>query len=313
MDPKGKIIQTNHPPGVFGHFWGWPTGDWLGTSSFSQGGAFFPLKNKDKTSTVLYAPVNQTGTYTLLVHSTLFGGEETTESISLAAKFTTILPDEKPPQIKFSVPEIINKEFDILPEIIEKNPDFIKYYIDGEERDQGQLPLRFGMLPDGQHELRIHARDILGYETEKTFSFSVDNTPPEILVKLPKNGTKVSHSLEIDFEVNDPNLAESWGITIMLPGDKFLNDITSHSLDTTNFDDGTYDITIVARDLLDNKHTQTISFDVDHSLVQAIPSESKSSVAQDMVLIIISVIVAAGVLTSIIMRNKRKDLKLVKS
>ena len=90
----------------------------------------------------------------------------------------------------------------------------------------------------------------------------------------------------------------------MLPGDKFLNDITSHSLDTTNFADGTYDITIVARDLLDNKHTQTISFDVDHSLVQAIPSESKSSVAQDMVLIIISIIVAAGVV-----RNRTSEMK----
>ena len=99
IDPQGKIVQTNFPPGVFGHFWGWPTGDWLGTSSFSQGGGFFPVKNKDNTSTVLYAPINQTGTYTLLVHSTLFGGESTTEPLSLAAKFTTILPDNKPPEI----------------------------------------------------------------------------------------------------------------------------------------------------------------------------------------------------------------------
>ena len=311
MDPKGKIIQTNHPPGVIGHFWGWPTGDWLGTSSFSQGGAFFPLKNKDKTSTVLYAPVNQTGTYTLLVHSTLFGGEETTESISLAAQFTTIIPDNMPPEIIFTMPELIDRSFKIKPEIVEKNLEFVKYYLDGKHVEVDVLESE--LLSDGEHNLRIFARDILGYETEKTFSFSVDNTPPEILVKLPKNGTKVSHSLEIDFEVNDPNLAESWGITIMLPGDKFLNDITSHSLDTTNFADGTYDITIVARDLLDNKHTQTISFDVDHSLVQAISSESKSSVPQDMILIIISIIVAAGVLTSIIMRNKRKDSKMVKS
>ena len=311
MDPKGKIIQTNHPPGVFGHFWGWPTGDWLGTSSFSQGGAFFPLKNKDKTSTVLYAPVNQTGTYTLLVHSTLFGGEETTESISLAAQFTTIIPDNMPPEIIFTMPELIDRSFKIKPEIVEKNLEFVKYYLDDKQVEINVLESE--LLSDGEHNLRIFARDILGYETEKTFSFSVDNTPPEILVKLPKNGTKVSHSLEIDFEVNDPNLAEIRGITIVLPKDRFLNDITSHSLNTTNFDDGTYDITIVARDLLDNKHTQTISFVVDHSFVQAIPSESKSSVPQNMVLIIISVIVAAGVLTSIIMRNKRKDSKLVKS
>ena len=102
IDPQGKIIQTNFPSGVFGEFLGWPTSDWLGTSSFSGGGTFFPLKNKDNTSTVLFAPINQTGTYTLLVHSTLFDGTSVTEPISLAAKFTTILPDEKSPVINLN-------------------------------------------------------------------------------------------------------------------------------------------------------------------------------------------------------------------
>ena len=90
MDPSGKIIQTNVPSGVFGEFLGWTSLDWLGNSPFSQGGGFFPVKNKDNTSTVLYVPINQTGTYTLLTHSTLFGGSSTTEPITLAAKFTNI-------------------------------------------------------------------------------------------------------------------------------------------------------------------------------------------------------------------------------
>jgi len=90
MDPSGKIIQTNVPSGVFGHFDGWPSIDWLGDSAFSQGGGFFPVKNKDATSTVLYVPLNQTGTYTILTHSTLFAGNSTTEPITLAAKFTNI-------------------------------------------------------------------------------------------------------------------------------------------------------------------------------------------------------------------------------
>ena len=90
MDPSGKIIQTNVPSGVFGHFLGWPSLDWLGNSLFSQGGGFFPVKNKDATSTVLYVPLNQTGTYTILTHSTLFAGNSTTEPITLAAKFTNI-------------------------------------------------------------------------------------------------------------------------------------------------------------------------------------------------------------------------------
>jgi len=90
MDPSGQIIQTNVPSGVFGHFLGWPSLDWLGNSPFSQGGGFFPVKNKDDTSTVLHVPINQTGTYTLLTHSTLFGGSSTTEPITLVAKFTNI-------------------------------------------------------------------------------------------------------------------------------------------------------------------------------------------------------------------------------
>lgn len=40
MDPLGQIIQTNVPSGVFGHFLGWPSLDWLGNSLFSQGGGF---------------------------------------------------------------------------------------------------------------------------------------------------------------------------------------------------------------------------------------------------------------------------------
>ena len=90
IDPLGNIAQSNVAPGVFGHFNNWPSSDWLGTTPFSQGGGFFPVKNKDDTSTVLYVPINQTGTYTMMTHSTLFGGNETTEPFSLAAKFTNI-------------------------------------------------------------------------------------------------------------------------------------------------------------------------------------------------------------------------------
>ncbi len=93
MNPTGEIIQTNMPSGIFGHFLGWASLDWLGSSVFSQGGGFFPVKNKDNTSTVIYVPINQTGTYSLLAHATLFGGNSTTEPITLAAKFSTISAD----------------------------------------------------------------------------------------------------------------------------------------------------------------------------------------------------------------------------
>ena len=135
MDPFGKIIQTNVPSGVFGHFLGWPSLDWLGNSLFSQGGGFYPVKNNDDTSTVLYVPINQTGTYTLLTHSTLFGGNSTTEPITLSAKFTNISSDEIIySETDFSVkPIIVNSEksetdFSVKPIIVnsEKSETILK-------------------------------------------------------------------------------------------------------------------------------------------------------------------------------------------
>ena len=308
IDPEGKIIQTNFPSGVFGEFLGWPTGDWLGTSSFSGGGTFYPLKNKDNTSTVLFAPINQTGTYTLLVHSTLFDGTSIVEPISVAAKFTTIIPDDKPPQITFKVPKLINKKFDVLPEIIEKNPDTVKYYLDGEERTRQQLPLNFGMLPDGEHELRIQAVDIVGNDAEKTFSFTVDNTPPEILVKSPKDSITVADSLEIDFKVEDKNLAEDGAITILLPDGESLEDVTSHSFDVSEMDDGPYYLTITAVDIAENEQKMMIEFNVDHTFVPELPVISKDTdpSSENSVLIMIGAVIVAAIVIPIIIKRIRK-------
>jgi len=98
MSPDGSIISSNVPSGVFGHFMEWPSLDWLGNSLFSQGGGFFPVMNKDEFSTVLQIPINQTGTHTILTHTTLFAGDTVTEPLTLVAKFTDILshPNEIP-------------------------------------------------------------------------------------------------------------------------------------------------------------------------------------------------------------------------
>jgi hypothetical protein len=121
IDPMGKIVQTNVPSGVFGHFMGWPSLDWLGPTPFSQGGGFYPVKNKDDTSTVLFVPINQTGTYSVLTHSTLFGGEEPTESISLAAKFSNIVINPTfPISTESEIPPTDEKTNDS--ELISNNP-----------------------------------------------------------------------------------------------------------------------------------------------------------------------------------------------
>jgi len=314
IDPQGKIIQTNFPSGVFGEYWGWPTTDWLGTSGFSQGGTFYPVKNKDNTSTVLYAPINQTGIYTLLVHSTLFEGKTSTEPVSLAAKFSTILPDDKPPEIILELPELINNSFEILPEIIEKNPDFVKYYLDGQEIELNTLQTK--LLPDGQHDLRIYVRDMVENEVDRTFSFTVDNTPPEILIRSPENNTTVSHSLQIDFKVKDVNLDDTgvsnigiWGagkITIFpLDGD-LLKDVNSYSFDTTDINDGVYELIITATDMAENEQTKTILFNVDHAFIQtpSVIPEEKPAAPNTILMIFVTIATVAGVIIFVVKKCK---------
>ena len=109
-DPAGKIVYTNVDPGVFGHFLGWPSSDWLGTSPFSGGGGFFPVADNGERRTVMHVPINQTGTYTLLIHSTLFGGESITEPITLAALFTNIFETDVPDA---EVPEAVAQDEDV--------------------------------------------------------------------------------------------------------------------------------------------------------------------------------------------------------
>ncbi len=322
IDPQGKIIQTNFPSGVFGEFLGWPTTDRLGTSSFSQGGAFYPVKNKDNTSTVLYAPINHTGTYTLLVHSTLFDGKAPIEPVSLAAKFSTIVPDDKSPEIILDLPELVNGSFEILPEIIDKNLDIVKYYIDGQEVEPNALQTK--LLSDGKHDLRIYASDIVENEVDKVFSFIIDSTPPEILVKSPKNGTTVSSSLQIDFEVKDPNLADSdvsnmtiWapgGITIFPLSGSTLKDVKSYSFDTTDISDGTYELDITAIDMAKNEQTKTISFTVDHAFVQPLPViPEEKPVSQIIIFSVVGVIIAAAIVIMFIIKKNRKTSTTIES
>lgn len=87
VSPDGGIISTSTPSGAFGHFLGWPSLDWLGTTPFSEGGGFYPVTTKNATSSVVHVPVNQTGIHSVLVHSTLFGGGSVTEPVGLEARF----------------------------------------------------------------------------------------------------------------------------------------------------------------------------------------------------------------------------------
>lgn len=86
VDPDGDIVGSNMDSGVFGHFVGWPTVDWLGPAPLGTGG-FFPVKNWNETKTTIQFMVDEPGVYSVASHVTLHGGEHMAEPIRVAARF----------------------------------------------------------------------------------------------------------------------------------------------------------------------------------------------------------------------------------
>ena len=72
-------------------------------------------------------------------------------------------------------------------------------------------------IQSGNHELRIYAKDILGLEQTKTYSFIVDNQSPELQIRSPQNNTVVSNTLPINIKVEDANLPDEKTIVLLLP------------------------------------------------------------------------------------------------
>ncbi len=307
FDPQGRIVQSNVDSGVFGHFMNWPTVDWLGTSPFSQGGGFFPVKNKDLTSSVIYAPINQTGTYTLLVHSTLFGGDSPTEPITLAAKFTTILHDDKEPVISLNLPEVINKHIAIMPQVVDENLDEVKYFLNDKEFNFTSNFIESQAIEDGTYELKIFASDIVGFNVTKSFTLNIDNTKPTLVIKSPVDDVIVSETLLINFDVKDANLAEKGAIKIILPNGE-IRDQTQLKFDTSQLEEGSYKLQILAEDLAGNKIKEQISFNVDHSKITSSPiiDEEPKSEQNNLLIIGIALGLVIGIVSILLATKKIK-------
>ena len=312
LDPQGKIISTNMPTGVFGHFMNWASLDWLGSSPFSQGGGFFPVKNKDNTSTLIFAPINQTGTHSLLIHSTLFEGKNITEPISLVAKFSTLTSDNNPPEIILESNDFLKSNYIISPEIIEDNLASVTYTLDGNLIQLNATGLNTNTLNDGKHSLTINAIDKFGLTNSKIFDFIVDSQSPTLELQS-KNNTVVSKRLDIQVSISDQNIPESNYLSFLLPNGERIVDQKSYSFDVSDLDEGEYLIEISTQDMAKNNVLSKLIFEVDHSVVDP-PKSSFSTISPEMtesdenyqLIIIVTLIAILIVSVLVILKQKSK-------
>ena len=285
---------------------------------FSQGGGFFPVKNKDNTSTLLFAPINQTGVHSLLIHSTLFDGKNITEPVTLVANFSTLTSDQDAPKIILELNKFLKSDDIIIPEIIEDNLSSLVYYIDGNLIQTDNTGIDISTLDDGQHSLTINALDKFGLKSSETFDFVVDKRLPSLEL-LSQNNSKISKRLDIQVSVSDQNLPNSDYLSFLLPNGERILDKKSYSFDTSNLDEGKYSVQVYTQDKAKNILSSKIIFEIDHSVIDppktsfsAISPEITESDENYLLIIIITVIAIAIVSVLIILKQNQKFLKKLK-
>ena len=288
-NPEGKVVASSVPAGVFQTFAGWPTNDWLGTTSFSEGGAFYFSQNNGENSTLLFVPVNETGVYSLLLHNTLFHGESLYEPVLIEAKFSTILPDTTPPVVRMTVPRYIGADPIRIPVVIDdQNPAGWTYSIDaGQPTRIGtsilniaspespfEIELDTSRLAEGLHNIRVDTSDAVGHTASAVSAFEVDRSPPSIDLAFGSDGAAaqksgivaVANSTMITWVVADKNeLALPVSVNIPGSAEMRVNGSFSTLLNVTSLSEGTYNVTVAASDAAGNNNTKTVQVIVDRT------------------------------------------------
>ncbi|HEX2014727.1 MAG TPA: S8 family serine peptidase [Nitrososphaera sp.] len=289
--PDGRVIASSVPAGVFETFAGWPTNDWLGTTPFSEGGAFYFSQNSGANSTLLFVPVNQTGVYSVLLHNTLFHGNSLYEPVQVEAKFSTILPDNIAPLITVDLPKIVGGIHSKIPvTIVEKNPARWSYAIDAGEpvdpdlvydeslKDTASFDISFDTaeLAEGMHRLRVDSSDLVGHSTSFVSSFELDATPPvvEMFIQPADTGIKnpvqdrvvISKDAVISWNITDKNGVAGRQVLPIASATTVQPGMSSYAvINAISLQEGAYEFSIVARDVPGNSATRTLAVVVDRT------------------------------------------------
>ena len=272
--PDGRLISSSVPSGVFQEFAGWASNDWLGTSSVSEGGAFFFSQNSGERSTTLYVPVNQTGTYSVLLHNTLFHGESLYEPVSVEAKFSTLLPDTSPPKISAKLPDYVSGRVRVPVKIDDENAAGLSYSIDDKIQPTVQsgekITLDGRELEEGTHHLTIESADTVGHSSSLSSKFIVDRTPPSVQVGA-RNGNSTTVFAGNDIYVKKGstllwNVTDANGIAInrvTLPNATATDAAPESSANVTSLADGSYKFSVLSTDKAGNRLAKSWSLTVD--------------------------------------------------
>ena len=171
---------------------------------------------------------------------------------SLFSEEYTVILDAAPPQIIVNnLEDNRHYNYDVLPEITieETDPAKIEYALDGQAWLPGNV-----ISAEGNHQLLVTVTDIAGNRTERLINFTIDKTPPEIVVAGAVDGYYYNTPQSPSISVNDLNQVTT---ELTLNGEPYQGAAIE--------EDGDYLFEVLAYDQAGNTVTRQIGFTIDRT------------------------------------------------
>ena len=116
---------------------------------------------------------------------------------------------------------------------------------------------------DGTYTLFVQATDKMNNPAQKIVTFTIDKTPPTISLVSPENNSVIKPGMVINFDITDVNL---WNVSYSVDNGVIQYFSSFYNISTDGWEDGTYTITVYAKDWGMNEISKMFTFTIDSML-----------------------------------------------
>ncbi|UCG68650.1 MAG: Ig-like domain-containing protein, partial [Thermoplasmata archaeon] len=173
--------------------------------------------------------------------------------------------DSEPPKVTLTSPDnnsVLSADTEINLSISDDNLEKVRYSRNGGSKTSLYSPFAINTTewPDGEYTVTIYAEDRAGNLIENWFLFTKDITLPQITLKSPENNSLLLDPTILDFEVIDDYL-DLVRYSVNKAAYKILD--SPYDIDTTDWEDGDFNVSIRAEDTAGNMNEQWYLFSFD--------------------------------------------------
>jgi hypothetical protein len=196
------------------------------------------------------------GTYPVVIEATNLSGNTATETIDVIVSNEGTTISNLDPGEGGVVRGTYQLEADMYDPV---GIDYRYFYIDGDQQT-GLTQTGTGyakdidttIYSDGAHDFRVYAQNSVGDETEKTVSFTIDNTAPAVSNYPVDDGEFLDGQIQFAPSVTDPNgVART---ALIVDGTQVATGLhnAAYTLDSSVYDEGEHTIRFEAEDSVGN-------------------------------------------------------------